>query len=260
VLVALQNADAGYSATHWQRGTFPERYRDRIEVHFDGIDTDLYRPREDRPRTLNGRSIPAGTKLVTFVARGLESMRGFDIFLKIAARIARERPDVLFVVAGTEQVYYGWDALHTGGRSFKDWALERTPIDPSRLVFLGHIPPERLAEVLGLSDLHVYLTVPFVLSWSVLNAMSCARVVLGSDVPPVREVIEPGRTGLVEPLFDVDRLTRTALAVLDDPAEYRPLGVAARALMVERYSLDVCLPALKDYFERVAAAGKRRWP
>ena len=227
VLVALQNADAGYSATHWQRSTFPARYQDRIEVHFDGLDTEFYRPRSDVPRSLGGRSIPEGTRLVTFVARGLESMRGFDIFLEVAARIARERSDVLFVITGTDQIYYGWDTLHTGGQPFRDWALARTPIDPSRLIFLGHVPPDRLAEVLALSDLHLYLTVPFVLSWSLLNAMSCARVVLGSDVPPVREVIEPGQNGLVEPLFDVDRLTRTALAVLDDPAEYRPLGDAA---------------------------------
>ncbi len=90
--------------------------------------------------------------------------------------------------------------------------------------------------------------------------MSCGRVVLGADTPPVREVIEPGKTGLVEPLFDVDRLTETALRVLDDPAAYRPLGEAARALIEEKYSLDVCVPRLKDYFERIASAGKRRWP
>jgi glycosyltransferase involved in cell wall biosynthesis len=258
VLVALQNADAGYSATHWQKQSFPKRYHDRIEVHFDGIDTEFYRPRADVPRTIGERSIARDTKVVTFVARGLESMRGFDIFLEVAARIARERPDVLFVVAGSEQIYYGWDAIHTGGRSFKDWALERARVGPSRLIFLGHVMPERLAEILCLSDLHLYLTVPFVLSWSVLNAMSCARVVLGSDVPPVREVIEPGVTGLVEPLFDVDRLARTALKVLDDPAEYRPLGDAARSRILESYSLEVCIPALKDYFERTAAAGRRR--
>ncbi len=89
------------------------------------------------------------------------------------------------------------------------WSESR--IDPDRLLFLGHIEPEQLAEVLCQSDLHLYLTVPFVLSWSLLNAMACGCVVLGSDVPPVREVIEPGVTGLVEPLFDVDRLTATAL-------------------------------------------------
>ena len=85
-----------------------------------------------------------------------------------------------------------------------------------------------LAEILCLSDLHIYLSVPFVLSWSVLNAMACARVVLASDVPSVREFIEPERTGLIEPLFDVDRLCESALRVLRDPNEYRPLGQADR--------------------------------
>jgi glycosyltransferase involved in cell wall biosynthesis len=257
VLAALTYCDSGYSATEWQRQTFPARYRDRIEVHFDGIDTHFYRPRAV-PRAIAGRSVPKGTRVVTFVARGLESVRGFDIFLKVAARIVRERPDVVFAVAGSEQIYYGWDALHTGQASFLRWALERTPIDPDRLIFLGHIEPERLAELLALSDLHLYLTVPFVLSWSLINAMSSGCVVLGSDVPPVREVIEPGVHGLIEPLFDVDRLVESALRVLDDPAEFRPLGLAARARIEEQYSLEVCVPALKDYFERVATAGVRR--
>ena len=118
--------------------------------------------------------------------------------------------------------------------------------------------PEVLAEVLCLSDLHLYLTVPFVLSWSLINAMACGCTVLGSDVPPVREVIEPGVTGLVEPLFDADQLADTALKILADPAAYKPLGKAARALIQEKYSLETCVPKLKDYFERVASAGKTR--
>jgi glycosyltransferase involved in cell wall biosynthesis len=258
-LMGLLACDAGYSATHFQRASFPERFRNRIEVHFDGVDTTLYRPRAI-PRTIAGRAIPPGTRIVTFVARGLESMRGFDLFLDVARRILRARRDVLFVVAGSEEVYYGWDALVTGGVSFKQWAVSRAETDLSRFLFLGQVEPERLAEVLALSDLHIYLSVPFVLSWSLINAMASGCVVLGSDVPPVREVIEPGRTGLVEPLFDVDRLAETALRVLDDPAAFRPLGQAARALVEERYSLDVAVPDLKDYFERVAAAGTRREP
>lgn len=257
MLAALNNADAGYSATHWQRSTFPERYQPKIEVHFDGIDTAFYRPRR-LPRRIGDRTIPEGTRVVTFVARGLESVRGFDIFIKVAARIARMRPDVLFVVAGSDQVYYGWDTLHTGGRDFRSWTLERVPHDPDRFLFLGHVEPDRLAEILAISDLHLYLTVPFVLSWSLLNAMSCGCVVLASDVPPVREVIEPDIHGLIEPLFDLDRLTASALRVLDDPAAFHPLGQSARARIEERYSLDVCIPALKDYFERIASAGATR--
>jgi glycosyltransferase involved in cell wall biosynthesis len=184
-------------------------------------------------------------------------VRGFDLFIQVAARIARARSDVLFVVAGTEHIFYGWDAIHIGGPNFKEWVLARVEHDPSRFLFLGHIPPEQLAEVLCLSDLHLYLTVPFVLSWSLINAMACARVILASDVPPVREVIEPGQSGLVEPLFDVDRLTETAVRILDDPATYAPLGTAARRRVEETYSLEVAIPDLKDYFERMASAGSR---
>jgi len=258
VLLGLANMDSGYSATQFQRDTFPERFRSKIEVLFDGIDTQLYRPRAKVPREWGGRTIPPGTKVVTFVARGLESVRGFDIFLKVANRICKARDDVIFLIAGSDHVYYGWDALHTGQASFRHWAMERIEHDPEKFLYLGHIEPERLAEVLCLSDLHLYLTVPFVLSWSLINAMSCGCTVLGSDVAPVREVIEPGVTGLVAPLFDADALADQALEVLDDPAKFKPLGKAARALVQERYGLDVCVPKLKDYFERVASAGVTR--
>ncbi len=254
VLVSLADCDSGYSATHWQRGTFPERFRHKIEVHFDGIDDRLYSP-GPAPREVLGRSIPAGTKVVTFVSRGLESIRGFDVFMAVARRIARERPDVLFVVVGNEETYYGWDKLHTGQPSFKKWVVEQGKYDLSRFLFLGHVEPSRLAEVFRLTDLHLYLTAPFVLSWSLLNAMASGAVVLASDVPPVLEVIEPGVNGLVEPLFDVDRLAETAIRVLDDPAEFAPLGRAARGTIEDRYSIEVAIPALKDYFERVASAG-----
>lgn len=258
VLISLVDCDSGYSATRWQRSTFPERFQHKIEVHFDGIDDRAYLP-GPAPREILGRSLPRGTKVVTFVSRGLESIRGFDLFMEVARRIARERSDVLFVVVGSEETYYGWDKLHTGQPSFKKWVIERGDYDLSRFLFLGHIEPHQLAEVFRATDLHLYLTAPFVLSWSLLNAMSSGAVVLGSDVPPVREVIEPGVNGLIEPLFDVDRLADAALKVLADPAAYAPLGIEARRTIEERYSLEVSIPALQDYFERVASAGPRGW-
>ena len=263
VLASLVDCDAGYSPTHWQREAFPERFRHKIEVHFDGIDTELYRPHvvrvEQASRLLGGRSLPPGTKIVTFVARGLESMRGFDLFMCVADRICRERSDVIFVVVGSEETYYGWDKLHTGQPSFKQWVLSHGNFDLSRFVFLNHVLPEQLADIFGLSDLHLYLTVPFVLSWSVLNAMACGRVVLASDVPPVREFIEPGRNGLVEPLFDVERLTAAALRVLAEPAAFSSLGRTAREVIETQYSLEVAVPELREYFERVAANTKSRF-
>jgi glycosyltransferase involved in cell wall biosynthesis len=256
VLVSLVDCDSGYSATHWQKASFPKRFQHKIEVHFDGIDDQFYQP-GPAPRTIAGRSIPSGTKVVTFVSRGLESIRGFDIFMNVVRRIAQIRPDVLFVVVGSEEIYYGWDKLHTGESSFKNWVISKGGFDLSRFVFTGQIDPKSLADILKITDLHLYLTAPFVLSWSLLNAMASGAVVLSSDVEPVREVIEPGVNGLLEPLFDVDRLTEKALEVLADPASFAPLGVEARRTIEARYSIEVSIPPLKDYFERIASAGVR---
>lgn len=253
-LVSLIDCAGAYSPTEWQRRSFPERFWPKIEVHFDGIDTQLYRPQRvprDRAEQLLGRSVPADTRIVTFAARGFESIRGFDLFMRLADRIARERSDVLFIVIGSDEVYYSWDKLFTGQQSFREWVLSRGSFDLSRFLFTGQLEPEQLADLLCLSDLHVYLTVPFVPSWSLINAMACGCVVLAADVGPVREIIDPGRTGLVAPLFDIEALAETALRVLDDPAAYSPLGRAARALVSERYSLETCIPALADFFERM---------
>ena len=209
-LASLVDCDAGYSATEWQKQSFPARFHPKIDVYFDGIDTELYRP-GSAPRQIGEVSIPKGTKVVTFVSRGLESIRGFDLFMRVADRIARRRADVLFVVAGGEEIHYGWDKLHTGSPSFKQWVLADGNYDLSRFMFLGRILPEQLADIFRISNLHIYLSAPFVVSWSLFNAMATGVPVLASDVAPVREIVEPGMNGLVEPFFDVDRLTETAL-------------------------------------------------
>ncbi len=250
-LATLVDCDAGYSATQWQKQSFPERFHSKIEVYFDGIDTALYSP-GPAPRQIGTRSISSGTKVVTFASRGLESIRGFDIFMNVARRICKARSDVIFVVAGGEEIHYGWDKLHTGNPSFKDWVLQGQGDDLDRFIFTGRVLPEHLASIFRLSDLHIYLTAPFVLSWSLIDAMASGCVVLAADVPPVREVVVPGQNGLIEPLFDVDALTETALRVLEDPAAFKPLGVAARTTVEEKYSVDVCIPPLARFLERVA--------
>ena len=258
-LASLVDCDAGYSATHWQKRSFPARFHSKIDVYFDGIDTELYRPGA-APRQIGDVSIPEGTKVVTFVSRGLESIRGFDLFMRVADRIARRRADVLFVVAGGEEIHYGWDKLHTGSPSFKQWVLTRGNYDLSRFLFLGRILPEQLADIFRISNLHIYLSAPFVVSWSLFNAMATSVPVLASDVAPVREVVEPGVNGLVEPFFDVDRLTETALKVLNNPADFAALGRAGRRTIEERYGIESCIPPIKGFFERVSSFSGRGFP
>jgi glycosyltransferase involved in cell wall biosynthesis len=253
-LLNLVACDAAYTPTHWQRQSFPERFRPKIEVHPDGVDAELYRPRRPAP-SLAAHGVPDGARVVTFAARGLESVRGFDLFLRLAGRLAAARPDVHFVVVGGDTIHYGWDTLFTGGRTFREWVLSRHDGDLSGVHFLGMVDPPVLADVLARSDLHVYLSVPFVPSWSLLNALSCGCLVLAGDTEPVREIVEPGRHGLLAPLFDTDEQARLALRALDDPGAHAPLREAGRRLIEEKYSLDVAVPALADFFERVAVSG-----
>jgi glycosyltransferase involved in cell wall biosynthesis len=253
VLLDLENCDAGYSPTHWQRGRFPASYRDKVQVIFDGIDTALWRPIPEPARRVGRLEIPRGVKLVSYATRGMESMRGFDIFMRLAKRLCERRNDVIFVVAGDDRVCYGGDLAHTGGQTFKEWVLARDAYDLSRFHFLGWLAPRDLVQLFCLTDLHIYLTVPFVLSWSLLNALACGSVVLASDTAPVREVIAHEQNGLLADFFDIDRMVELADRVLDDPAAFQPLGRAGVELVRERYDMSVCLPKHRELFEQVAA-------
>jgi glycosyltransferase involved in cell wall biosynthesis len=253
LLLDLDHCDAGYSPTNWQRDRLPEVYRPKVRVIFDGVDTGVWRPGPRTPRRAGRYVFPDGIKLVTYVARGLEAMRGFDVFMKLAGELCRRRPDVRFVVVGEDRTCYGGDRKHTGSASFKEWVLRQGDYDPSRFAFLGLVPPRVLARLFHLTDLHVYLTAPFVLSWSLFDALACGAVVLASDTAPVREVVTDGVTGLLTDFFDVAVMADRAEAVLDRPDEFRPLAEAGVRLVQERYSLDVCLPQMARLFAEVAA-------
>jgi glycosyltransferase involved in cell wall biosynthesis len=259
LLLDLDNCDAAYSPTRWQRGLFPALYRPKIRVIFDGVDTSLWRPPADRlpadrPRRVGNWVVPAGTRVVTYVARGMESIRGFDIFMQIAKVLCARRTDVVFFVVGEDRICYGGDAEFTGSASFKQWVLARDNYDLSRIVFTGLLPSPTLVELFALSDLHIYLTVPFVLSWSLMDALACGTTVLASDTPPVREMVRHGHNGLLADFFDVEGFAALAGQVLDDPAAYRPLGQAGLDMIRDRYSLDVCLPRMLDLYEEACHA------
>jgi glycosyltransferase involved in cell wall biosynthesis len=264
ILLDLNNCQAGYTPTAFQKGTFPPLYQDKLRVIFDGVDRALYHGHGEalRPplgargtRRICGMSVPDSTRVVTYVSRGFESMRGFDIFMRAAKRIAQRLPDVVFFVVGSDKVEYGADTEFTGGKSFKDWVLSREEFDLSKFVFTGRLEPPHLARLLAASDLHIYLTVPFVLSWSMVDAMSCGAVVLGSATPPVVEMIRDGENGLMANFFDPDDFAEKALRVLRDPAAHRPLGRAAEQMIEQRYSLGAVLPQMRRLYDDAVARG-----
>lgn len=263
ILLDLQNCDAAYAPTHFQRTRFPQEYLDQIEVIFDGVDRSVYHGFNEtlRPpisargqRTIAGVTVPAGTRIVTYVSRGFESMRGFDIFMRSAKLIAEQFPDVIFIVVGTDRIAYGGDEGYIQGhKTFRDWVMAQQRYDLSKFAFVGRISPLDLTRLLATTDLHIYLTVPFVLSWSMMDAMSCGAVVLGSATSPVTEMIRDGENGLLADFFSPEQFAAKAVDVLKEPDAFRPLGRSAEQMIAERYSLEAVLPQMLGLYERTAA-------
>ncbi|MEA2708346.1 MAG: hypothetical protein QOF78_947 [Phycisphaerales bacterium] len=270
ILLDLQTCNAAYTPTEFQKSRFPAEYQNKLETVFDGVDRSIYHGYEEslRPpvdqrgvRRIGGVDVPPDKRVVTYVSRGFESMRGFDVFMKTAKKIYQQFPDVVFLVVGSDKVAYGGDeefiAPH---KTFKEWTLAQDQYDLSKFHFLGKIPPTDLGKLLAASDLHIYLTVPFVLSWSMMDAMSCGAVVLGSDTAPVREMIRDGENGLIADFFNTDALAVKAIDALRDPAAARAMGRAAEQMIAERYSLDAVLPRMLRLYERTAAIKLEGWP
>jgi glycosyltransferase involved in cell wall biosynthesis len=188
-------------------------------------------------------------------------MRGFDVFMKTAKRIYQQMPNVVFLVVGSDKVAYGGDEeFIQPHKTFKEWTLAQDQYDLSKFRFLGKIPSVDLGKLLAATDLHIYVTVPFVLSWSMMDAMSCGAVVLGSDTAPIREMIKDGQNGLIADFFNPDALAAKALDALRDPAAARAMGRAAEQMIVERYSLDAVLPRMLDLYQRAASIKLEGWP
>src|SRR5436190_3121513 len=214
ILLDLQNCDAAYTPTRFQKSRFPEEYLPKLQTIFDGVDRGVYHGHgeELRPapgargvRQIAGRDVGPDTRVVTYVSRGFESMRGFDVFMKAAKKIYTEFPDVLFFIVGSDRIAYGGDESYIAPfKSYKDWTLAQDKYDLSKFVFTGRLTPPDLGKLLASSDLHMYLTVPFVLSWSMMDALSCGAVVLASATTPVREMIRDGENGLLADFFDTD--------------------------------------------------------
>lgn len=246
LLLSLQDMDGGFTPTAWQHSTLPVEYRNKVDIIFDGVDTDIASPAESLTITLgNGRALRSGDEVITFACRNLEPLRGYHVMMRALPAILRARPAAVVLIIGGSGLSYG--AAAPDGRSWCDIFLSEVinQLDMSRVFFLGNIPYSTFISILRLSACHVYLTYPFVLSWSCIEAMSCACLVVGSNTPPVAEVIQHEKNGLLVDFFDVDGLSRTVIDVLSQPQKFLPMRAAARRSVLARYDLRrICLPAL----------------
>ena len=250
-LLALDSADWGYSPTQWQRSRFPRDWQQRISVAFDGIDTDAIQPDPEAVVALSdGTELRAGQEIVTYAAKGLEPYRGFPQFFRALPAILAARPDAQVVIVGNDATIHGKPP--SGGGTWRGRLQQEVSVDPRRVHFLGRVAREDYWRLLRVSAVHVYLTVPSALSRSMIEAMAAGCLVVGSATPPVREVIEHGRNGLLVDFFDPGGIAEAVIRVLGDPEGVRFLRQAARWTALERYALEVCLPRQVSLLERVA--------
>jgi len=246
-LLHFEVANAGISPTYWQASTFPEPFRSKITVVHDGIDTEVLAPNPDVSLTLNGNIVLSkADEVVTFVNRNLEPYRGYHIFMRALPEILKRRPNARILIVGSDDVSYG--ARPDNNQKWKEiFASEVRPqisdLDWTRVHFLGNLPYEHFIPLLQLSTVHVYLTYPFVLSWSLLEAMSVGCAIVASNTQPLTEAISHGDTGRLVDFFDSTGLANEVCDLLDDPVSRQELGVNARAFAKANYDLKtVCLP------------------
>ena len=256
-LLHFEVADAGISPTHWQASTFPEPFRSKITVVHDGIDTVALAPNPQVSLTLDGNLVLARqNEVITFVNRNLEPYRGYHVFMRALPEILKRRPNARILIVGGDDVSYG--ARPESGQKWKDiFAAEVRPqisdADWARVHFLGNLPYQHFIPLLQISTVHVYLTYPFVLSWSLLEAMSVGCAIVASDTQPLCEAIQNNETGRLVDFFDTAGLAHAVCSFLDDTEARQRLGTNARAFAQANYDLkQVCLPRQLAWVESLA--------
>lgn len=238
----MSGATCGICPTQYQADQFPAMLRERMTVLHDGIDTRLHSPGPRNPELMEELGIPVDAEVMTWVTRGMEPARGFPEMMHALADLQKDRPNLHAIIVGEDRVAYG----AKGGGSWKDKMLASHDYDLSRIHFTGLVSRTRMVEIIRAGNVHLYLTAPFVLSWSLLDAMSCGATLVASDVAPVKEFIKDGENGYLVDTYDHAALVARVKEALDSETDF---GTAARELIVSRYSAgEIVYPAKEALF------------
>ncbi|WBU52096.1 glycosyltransferase [Paracoccus sp. SCSIO 75233] len=259
--MGILQCDAALAPTQYQAGSFPKELQSKITVIHDGIDTDVMRPDPEASFTLpNGKTLRAGDEVMTYVGRSLEPYRGFHVLMRALPEVMAARPEAQFVLIGGDGVSYGGKPKDAESWKAKMLAELEGKIDLDRIHFLGKVPYGDYRKIIQLGRVHCYLTYPFVLSWSLTEAMSAGAYIVGSDTEPVRELITDGEHGRLVPFFDREALSQALIRGLakDDP-QADAMRAAARARIVDGYDLKRhSLPRLIEWVESFDPAKARK--
>ena len=253
---AMLHADAGVAPTAWQASTFPAPLRQMLDVIHDGVNTAAMAPNPQASFALpNGQSVKTGDEVLTFVNRNLEPYRGYHTFMRALPDVLKARPKAQVVIVGGDEVSYG--SAPEGAKGWKDTILNevRDRLDMSRVHFMGKVPYDQFTALMQVSRAHAYLTYPFVLSWSMIEAMSAAAHVIGSATAPVQEVIQDGVNGTLVDFFDIPAWSVALIKALAQPEQFQTLRQAARQTALDRYDQRLLLPQMVNFVERHGPKG-----
>ena len=251
-LLSLEQADWGITPTQWQWTLHPAAFRSSISILHEGIDTDVCAPNTRACFiTPNGTQFKPGDEVITYVARNLEPYRGFPTFMRTAVILLRERPHLHIVCVGNDDVSYGRKLAN--GQSYRSKLSQELSVPADRIHFIPKLPYAELLTLFQISAAHLYLTYPFVLSWSLLEAMACGVALVASDTGPVLDVVDDGRNGLLADFHSPEDVASKLSRLLDDPARNAGLRAAARQTIVEQFDLKKLLPLQMQLVREVAS-------
>ncbi len=251
-LLDLAEADLVQCPTQFQADQFPERTRDLMQVLHDGVHTRTLAPNPDAAFRPNGTALPQDAEIISYATRGMEPHRGFPQFMRALAKLQKSRPKLHAIIGGEDRVAYGPKLPE--GESWKEKMLADLDLDETRLHFVGLLPRGAYTELLQTTHLHVYLTVPFVLSWSLIEAMSIGCPIVASDNAATREALDHNRTALLVDHNNQDHLVAALDRLLEDRAAAKALGNTARLVAQERYDTSWIWPCRAHQLETLVNA------
>lgn len=249
-LIDLYSCDAGLSPTEWQKSQYPKEFQSKIKVIYDGVSTDACKPDKDAKFVVPGKNIELTSRdeVITYATRGMEPYRGFPQFMEAVAKLQKKRPNAHFVIGGLNKVFYG-DYLQNG--TYKDIMLKKLNLDMKNIHFVGELSFVEYIKLLQISSVHVYASVPFVLSWSFLEAMSTGCCIVASSTPPVLEMAQDNVNALLYDFYNVDMMVEKIESALDNPEKRQTLGQNARQFVLDNYDIVKLFPQLMLYINNL---------
>ena len=250
ILQDLVHCDYGISPTNWQKKQFPKIFHDKIKVIHEGIDTSICKPDNKAKFKVPNSKLTLTNKdeVLTYATRGMEEYRGFPEFMKAASILMKQRPELQVVIAGDNRVCYG---RYLKNDTWKDKMLRELEFDETRLHFVGSLPYKDYIKLLQISSAHVYLTYPFVLSWSMMEAMSAGCPIIASNTPPVTEMMQDGYNGILTEFYDIDGIVEKVNNVINNPDDYTLIRKNARETIVQNYDLKHLLQKQIEFLKQV---------